>query len=205
MGGRQSNSQYQYTLESEDLVGSEPWAPQMLDKLKTLPQLRDVSTDQQVKGLRAQLVIDRDTASRLGIPTQAIDNTLYDAFGQRQVSTVFTQLNEYHLVMEVAPAVSGESRMLSRTSTCSSSSGTQVPLSAFTHFESLTTALAVNHQGQFPAITLSFNLAPGVALGDAVDAIQQAAREIGMPPVRSARAFRAQRKRFRLRSQTSRS
>ncbi|HWW50876.1 MAG TPA: multidrug efflux RND transporter permease subunit [Verrucomicrobiae bacterium] len=180
VGGRQSNAQYQYTLESEDLSELNRWAPQMLNKLRTLPQLRDASTDQQVKGLRAQLVVDRDTASRLGIPIQAIDNTLYDAFGQRQVSTVFTQLNEYHLVMEVAPAFQENPDAL-KNIYVRSSSGAQVPLSAITHFKSLTTALAVNHQGEFPAITLSFNLAPGIALGEAVDTIQQAALEIGMP------------------------
>jgi hydrophobe/amphiphile efflux-1 (HAE1) family protein len=180
VGGRRSNAQYQYTLESEDLSELNTWAPRMLNKLRTLPQLRDASTDQQVKGLQAKLVIDRDTASRLGIPTQAIDNNLYDAFGQRQVSTVFTQLNEYHLVMEVAPEFQQNTDAL-KSIYVRSSNGTQVPLSAFTHFQSLTTALAVNHQGEFPAITLSFNLAPGIALGEAVDAIQRAALQIGMP------------------------
>jgi hydrophobe/amphiphile efflux-1 (HAE1) family protein len=180
VGGRRSNAQYQYTLESEDLSELNTWAPRMLEKLRTLPALRDASTDQQVKGLQAKLVIDRDTASRLGIPTQVIDNNLYDAFGQRQVSTVFTQLNEYHLVMEVAPGFQQNTDAL-KSIYVRSSKGTQVPLSAFTHFESSTTALAVNHQGEFPAITLSFNLAPGIALGDAVDAIERAALEIGMP------------------------
>jgi multidrug efflux pump len=185
VGGRRSNAQYQYTLESEDLSELNTWAPQMLNKLRTLPPLRDASTDQQVKGLKANLVIDHDTASRLGIPTQTIDNNLYDAFGQRQVSTVYTQLNEYHLVMEVAPAFQQNTDAL-KSIYVRSSNGTQVPLSAFTHFESLTTSLAVNHQGEFPAITLSFNLAPGIALGEAVDAIQQAALEIGMPSSISA-------------------
>jgi hydrophobe/amphiphile efflux-1 (HAE1) family protein len=180
VGGRQSNSQYQYTLESENLSDLNTWAPQMLDKLKTVPQLKDVSTDQQDKGLQAQLVIDHDTASRLGIQTQTIDNTLYDAFGQRQVSTVFTQLNEYHLVMEAAQAFQQNPDAL-KSIFVESSNGTEVPLSAFTHFEARTSTLAVNHQGQFPAVTLSFNLAPGIALGDAVKFVNQAAREIGLP------------------------
>ncbi len=180
VGGRASNSQYQYTLESEDLAALDTWAPRMLEKLKTLPQLRDASTDQQDKGLQARLVIDRDTAYRLGLDAATIDNTLYDAFGQRQVSTVFTQLNEYHLVMEVDPAYQQNPDSL-RSIYVRSTNGTSVPLSAFTHFVPGTTALAVNHQGQFPAVTLSFNLAPGVALGQAVDAVNAAEREVGLP------------------------
>jgi multidrug efflux pump len=180
VGGRMSNAQYQYTLESESIPDLNLWAPQMLDKLKTLPELRDVATDQQVQGLEAQLVIDRDTAYRLGIPAQTIDNTLYDAFGQRQVSTMYTELNENHVVMEVAPRFRANPDALKQIYV-QSSKGEQVPLSAFTHYEPLRTSLAVTHQGQFPAITLSFNLAPGVALGDAVTAVQQAAREVGLP------------------------
>jgi multidrug efflux pump len=180
VGGRFSNSQYQYTLESENLSDLNAWAPRMLNKLKTLPQLRDVNSDQQVQGLETQLVIDRDTAYRLGIPAQMIDNTLYDAFGQRQVATVYTQMNEYHMVMEVASKFQENPDAL-KNIYVRSSNGTQVPLGAFTHYEQLRTALQVNHQGQFPAITLSFNLAPGAALGDAVDATQQAALEMGMP------------------------
>jgi len=185
VGGRQSNSQYQYTLESENLNDLQTWSPRLLDALKTLPQLRDVSTDQQDKGLQEQLVIDRDTASRLGLDAQTIDNTLYDAFGQRQVSTVFTQLNEYHLVMEVAQDFQRNPDAL-KNIYARSSSGTMVPLSAFTHFESKTAPLAVNHQGQFPAVTLSFNLTPGVALGDAVRAISDIETKIGLPSSISA-------------------
>jgi multidrug efflux pump len=181
VGGRMSNSQYQYTLESESLTDLNEWAPRMLEKLRSLPMLRDVSTDQQVQGLAAQLVIDRDTAYRLGIPAQAIDNTLYDAFGQRFVSQVYTQMNEYHATMEVAPDFQQNPDALNQIYV-NSSKGAQVPISTFTHFEALRTSLAVNHQGQFPAITLSFNLPPGVALGDAVDAIQQSASQMGMPP-----------------------
>ena len=185
VGGRQSNAQYQYTLESEDLQDVQTWSPRLLQALKTLPQLRDVSTDQQDKGLQEQLVIDRDTASRLGLTAQTIDNTLYDAFGQRQVSTVFTQLNEYHLVMEVAPDFQRNPDAL-KNIYARSANGTMVPLSAFCHFQSRTAPLAVNHQGQFPAVTLSFNLAPGVALGDAVNAINAVENKIGLPSSISA-------------------
>jgi len=142
--------------------------------------LRDVATDQQDKGLQATLVIDRDTASRLGISAAVIDSVLYDAFGQRQVSTTYTQLNEYHVVEDVDQRFQRNPDAL-KSIYVKSSTGTQVPLSAFTHFEPRTTALAVNHQGQFPAVTISFNLAPNVALGDAVDAINRAEREIGLP------------------------
>jgi multidrug efflux pump len=152
----------------------------MLAKLRSLPGLRDVATDQQNRGLQASLVIDRDTASRLGILAQAIDDTLYDAFGQRQVSTIFTQLNQYHVVLEVAPSFQQNPDAL-KSIYVKSSRGAQVPLSAITHFEPRTTPLAVNHQGFFPSVTLSFNLPPGVALGDAVDVIQAAEREIRMP------------------------
>src|SRR5438876_591701 len=155
-------------------------APQLLAKLEALPQLRDLASDQQNGGLEASVVIDRDTASRLGITPQMIDDTLYDAFGQRQVSTIFTQLNQYHVVLEVKPTFQQGPDAL-KDIYVHAASGAQVPLSAFTHFAPTTTALAVNHQGQFPAVTLSFNLAPGVALGDAVTAIEAAEREIGLP------------------------
>jgi len=180
VGGRSSNSQYQFTLETENLADLETWAPRMMDKLKTLPDLKDVSTDEQDKGLQAQLVIDRDTASRLGIDAQTIDNTLYDAFGQRQVSTVFTQLNEYHLVMEVDSAFQQNPDAL-KGIYVKSSNGTQVPLGTFAQFLPRTSVLAVNHQGQYPAVTLSFNLAPGISLGNAVKEVEAAAREIGLP------------------------
>jgi len=151
-----------------------------VDKFKSLPELRDVASDQQNGGLEASLVIDRDTASRLGVLPQAIDDTLYDAFGQRQVSTIFTQLNQYHVVLEVAPRFQQNPDALKEIYV-RSSIGTQVPLSTFTHFEPRSTALAVSHQGQFPAVTVSFNLAPGVSLGDAVKAIQAAAKDIKLP------------------------
>jgi hydrophobe/amphiphile efflux-1 (HAE1) family protein len=180
VGARQSNSQFQFTIESEDLSELNHWGPVMLAKMKTLPELRDVSTDQQVQGLEANLVIDRDTASRMGIPAATIDSTLYDAFGQRLVSTLFAPMNEYHVVMDVASVFQQNPDAL-KSIYVSSSTGMQVPLSTFTHFEPKTTSLSVNHQGQFPAITLSFNLAPNVALGDAVTAVEVAARDVGMP------------------------
>ena len=180
IGGRLASAQYQFTLQSDDLGDLTKWAPQMLERMRSMPQLTDLSTDQQDRGLQASLVIDRDTASRLGITVQMIDEVLYDAFGQRPVSTMYTQLNQYHVVMEVAPQYWQNPETL-REIYLRSSNGAQVPLSAFTHFEPGTTTLSVNHQGQFPAITLSFNLATGVALGDAVEAIDAAKRDMGLP------------------------
>ena len=148
--------------------------------MKELPQLQDIASDQQTHGLQATLVVDRDTASRLGISSQAIDNTLYDAFGQRQVSTIYTQLNQYHVVMEVDSAFRNSPDAI-RNLYVRSSKGMQVPLSAFTHYETKSTALAVNHQGQFPAVTISFNLREGVALGDAVSEIEAAVLHMGLP------------------------
>jgi multidrug efflux pump len=177
---RVSRTQYQYTMEDADTQELATIAPKLVDKLRTLPQMRDVASDQQTNGLRADLVIDRDTASRLGILPQAIDDTLYDAFGQRQVSTIFTQLNQYHVVLEVDPQFQQNPDSL-KSIYVKSSTGAQVPLSSFSHFESSNTALAINHQGQFPVVTLSFNLAPGVSLGEATKAIDQAEQEIGLP------------------------
>ena len=180
VGGRVSSSQYQYTLSSENLSDLEEWAPRVEARMKELPQLQDIASDQQTHGLQATLVIDRDTASRLGVSSQAIDNTLYDAFGQRQVSTIYTQLNQYHVVMEVDSAFRNSTDAI-RNLYVRSSKGTQVPLSAFTHYETKSTALAVNHQGQFPAVTISFNLRDGVALGDAVAEIEAAVLHMGLP------------------------
>jgi multidrug efflux pump len=177
---RVSRTQYQYSIEDADGTELARWTPKLVEKLKALPQLRDVATDQQDQGLEASLVIDRDTAARLGILPQQIDDTLYDAFGQRQVTTIFTQLNQYHVVLQVAPGFQQNPDAL-KNIYVKSSNGTQVPLSAFTHIEQKTTALAVNHQGQFPVVTLSFNLAPGVSLGDAVNAIKQAEKDINLP------------------------
>jgi multidrug efflux pump len=177
---RVSRTQYQYSIEDADARELSEWAPRLAAKLKTLPQLRDVATDQQDRGLQANLVIDRDTAARLGVVPAAIDNTLYDAFGQRHVSTMFTQLNQYHVVLEVEPRFRQNPDALKHIYV-RSSNGVPVPLAAFTHFEERSAALAVNHQGQFAAVTLSFNLAPGVSLGRAVDAIQAAERQIDLP------------------------
>jgi multidrug efflux pump len=180
IGGRQSNAQYQYTLQGEDLNELNNWAPQLLAKMRVLPQLRDVNTDQQDRGLQAQLVIDRDTASRLGVAAQDIDNALYDAFGQRQVSTIYRPLNQYHVVMEVAPEFQQTTEALQNIY-LRSSGGTPIPLAAFTHFTPSNIPLAVNHQSQFPSVTISFNLAPGVSLGQATLAIESAQRSIGFP------------------------
>ena len=177
---RVSRTQYQYSLEDADAQELSQWAPKMVERLKAVPQLRDVASDQQDQGLEANLVIDRDTAARLGILPAAIDNTLYDAFGQRQVSTIFTQLNQYHVVLEVGSQFQQNPDALNDIYV-KSANGMEVPLSAFTHFEQRLTALAVNHQGQFPVVTLSFNLAPNASLGAAVDAIHQIEREIHLP------------------------
>src|SRR5438309_7517305 len=177
---RVSRTQFQYSLEAADATDLNTWVPRLMQKLQALPQLSDVANDQLTSGLKADLVIDRDTASRLGILPQAIDDTLYDAFGQRQVSTIFTQLNQYHVVLEVNPQFQQNPDSL-KSIYVKSSSGAQVPLSSFSHFESSDTALAINHQGQFPVVTLSFNLAPRVSLGEATKAIDQAEQEIGLP------------------------
>ncbi len=227
---RVSRTQYQYTLEDPDSNELNLWTAKFVDKLKAIPELRDVATDQQTQGLAAQLVIDRVTASRMGITPQVIDETLYDAFGQRQVSTLYTQLNQYHVVLETMPdfqnnpgklndiyvrsavaptaTTSNGSQIITATTASGGSSataspkagssssastgssspiavtalnGAAVPLSTFTHFESSSAPLAVNHQGQFPVVTISFNLAPNASLGDATTAINKVQQEIGMP------------------------
>ena len=178
---RVSRTQYQYSMEDADSKELSLWAPKLVDELRKLPSMRDVATDQQNGGLEAELVIDRDTASRLGILPQAIDDALYDAFGQRQVSTIFTQLNQYHVVLEVDPQFSQNPDSL-KSIYVHANGGSQVPLASFSHFQTSNTALAVNHQGQFPVVTLSFNLAPGVSLGEATQAIQRAEQDIHLPP-----------------------
>jgi len=177
---RVSRTQYQYSLEAADPNELATWVPLLVQKLQALPNLRDVATDQQNHALEEDLVVDRDTASRLGVTTAAIDNTLYDAFGQRLVSIMFTQINQYHVVLEVAPEFRQNPEAL-RSLYVKSNTGEQVPLSAFTHFEPNTASLTLNHQGQFPSTTVSFNLAPGASLGDAVQEIESVGREIGMP------------------------
>jgi multidrug efflux pump len=180
VGGLFTSSQYQYTLQGETLQDLQLWAPRVEARIRTLPGLRDVTSDEQDKGLEASLVFDRDTASRLGIQSQQIDETLYDAFGQRQVSTMYTQLNQYHVVMEVDPAYQKSPDAMQSLYMLSPTGG-QVPLKTFSHFEQKTTALAVNHKGQFPAVTISFNLDPSIALGDAVNEIEAATLQMGVP------------------------
>ncbi len=177
---RVSRTQYQYTLEDADQDELAEWAPKLLTKLGTLPQLTDTASDQQSGGLSISIDVDRSQASRLNVLPQAIDDTLYDAFGQRQVSTIFTQLNQYRVILEATPRYQLEPASLDKIYV-KSSTGQMVPLSAFAHLRTLTAALAVNHEGQFPAVTLSFNLAPGSSLGQAVDAITGAQKEIGLP------------------------
>ena len=180
VGGRISSSLYQYTLQGENVTELNAWGLKLLQKLRTMPALVDLNSDQQNRGLEALVNIDRPTASRLGISPQQIDETLYDAFGQRQVAITYTQLNQYHVVMEVAPQFWQRPDTLHALQV-QSSGGSLVPLDAVTSFRPGASALAVNHQAQFPAVTISFNLAPDTSLGDAVEAIQKAARDIGMP------------------------
>jgi len=193
---RVSRTQYQLSLEDPNAAQLNRWAQKLVAKFKTLPELRDVASDLEQGGLQAKLVIDRDTASRLGITPQMIDDTLYDAFGQRQISTIFTQLNQYHAVLEVTPSFQMNPTDLHNIYIRSTSGG-QVPLSAFTTFKEETAALAVNHEGQFPSATISFDVAAGYSLGDAVAAIEAAEKELQIPTAiqasfqGTAQAFRA--------------
>jgi multidrug efflux pump subunit AcrB len=180
IGARSSASLYQYSLTSENLAELNEWTPKLMSAMQKLPELKDISTDQQDKGLRAQLVIDRDTATRLGVSTLAIDNTLSDAFGQRQVATTYMPLNQYHVVMEIAPEFRDNPDSL-KNIFVKSTTGQMVPLSAVTHFVEQRMPLTVNHQSQSPAATLSFNLTPGASLSQATDAIEEARSKIGMP------------------------
>jgi multidrug efflux pump len=177
---RVSRTQYQYSLEDPSVVELNSWTAKLMAKLSALPQLSDVATDQQNDGSQVELVIDRATASRLGITPEMIDDTLYDAFGQRQVSTMFTQLNQYHVVLEVDPEFQRTPQAL-KDIYLTSPMGSSIPLSTFVQFAPQQVPLIVSHQGQFPAVTISFNLAPGYSLGDAVTAINRAKAEIGMP------------------------
>ncbi|WP_112664529.1 multidrug efflux RND transporter permease subunit [Microvirga flavescens] len=182
VGGRQARTQFQYTLQDANLDELNEWAPKVLDKLKTLPELQDVATDQQISGTTLSLTINRDQASRFGFTPQMIDDTLYDAFGQRQITQYFTQLNSYNVVMEILPDLQGETETLNQIYLKSPISGEQVPLSTFAKWTTRKIApLSINHQGQFPAVTISFNLAPGVALSQATEAIQRAERELAIP------------------------
>jgi multidrug efflux pump len=193
---RLSRTQFQYTIEDANAAELLEWGGKLLDKLRQLPELSDVASDLQDTGLQTSLTIDRDTASRLGVSPQAIDDVLYDAFGQRQVSVIFTQLNQYRVILEVKPEFQQNPDAL-RDLYVRSQTGNEVPLSAFAHFAPSRSPLSVNHQGQFPSATLSFNLGPGASLGDAVSAINAAAREIELPAsvrasfVGSAEEFRS--------------
>jgi hydrophobic/amphiphilic exporter-1 (mainly G- bacteria), HAE1 family len=182
VGGRTTRTQYQHTLQDPDLNELDTWAPKMLAEMQKIPSLRDVASDQQNNGTTLSLVIDRDQAARFGIQPSLIDSTLYDAFGQREVTQFFTQLNSYHVVLEVTPGLQADPHTLNKIYIKSPVTGQQVPLSTFVHYDTRHVGyLSVAHQGQFPAVTLSFNLAPGAALGDAVDAIERAATQMRMP------------------------
>jgi multidrug efflux pump len=180
VGGRFGGAQYQYTLQADTLDDLYHWAPIIMARMRQVPELRDLNSDQQNKGLQSYLSIDRDTASRLGVSLQDIDNTLGDAFGQRQVSNIYKGLNQYHVVLEVAPEFQENPDGL-KLIYVPSNTGKLVPLSSFAHYEHSNTALSVNHQGIFPAITISFNLAQGASLGPAVQHIQLAMRQLGVP------------------------
>ncbi len=178
---RIARTQYQYTIEDPDPGELSAWAPRMLDAMRRLPELRDVASDQQTAGLELHLAVDRDSASRLGITAQALDDTLYDAFGQRIVSTTFTQLNQYRIILELRPEdrqnIDSLDRIYVRSGT-----GAAIPLSAFARLETRSTALAIDHQGQFPSVTLSFNTAAGVSLGEAIAAIDAGSAQLDPPP-----------------------
>jgi multidrug efflux pump len=181
VGARFAGAQYQYTLQADRIADLIEWAPRLMERMGKIPELRDVNTDQQLNGLQASLVIDRDTAGRLGVPVSEIDNTLNDAFGQRQVSNIYKGINQYHVVLEVLPEFQRNPDTL-RNIYAASNTGKPIPLSSFAHFEPSNSALTINHQGIFPAITLSFNLAPGGSLGPAVEKIEAVQRGLNMPP-----------------------
>jgi len=187
LGGRATRTQFEFTLQDANLTELNEWAPKILAKMQTLPQLRDVATDQQTEGTTLQLTIDRDTASRYGILPQLIDDTLYDAFGQRQVTQYFTQLNSYHVVLEILPELQGKIDTLDKLYVRSPITGEQVPLSVFVKWTNVPVRpLAIAHQGQFPAVTISFNLGQGVALGQATGAVAQAMASMGAPATLSS-------------------
>src|SRR5439155_27270957 len=177
---RVSRTQFQYSLEDPDANELDRWTPEFVKKLQSLPVLRDVASDQQIRGLQARLLIDRNSAARFGITPQVIDDTLYDAFGQRQITTMFTQLNQYRVVLEVAPEFRQNPQNLANIYV-HPPTGAPVPLNAFTRLESYSAPLSLNRQGQFPASTISFNLAPDASLGEAVKQIERAGRDLKMP------------------------
>ena len=182
LGGRATRTQFEFTLQDANLAELNEWAPKILTKMKTLPELRDVATDQQTEGTTLQLTINRDAAARFGIQPQLIDDTLYDAFGQRQVAQYFTQVNTYRVILEITPEMQGEIDTLNKIYVKSPLTGEQVPLSVFCSWTDVPVRpLAIAHQGQFPAVTISFNLAEDVALGQATEAVQRAVADMGMP------------------------
>jgi len=181
VGARPSKTEYQYTLQDANLSELYQWGPKILSRLQALPMLRDVTSDQQDGGTTATLVIDRDAAARFGVQPQVVDDTLYDAFGQRQITQYFSQVNSYHLILEVPPDMAGDPATLDKLYV-HSASGQAVPLSSFVHWSTLPVQpLSISHQSQFPAVTISFNLAPGASLGEAVTAIQDSVRQMGVP------------------------
>src|SRR5579872_940981 len=183
VGARSARTQFQYTVQDANLDELNAWAPRILDRLKQLPELRDVATDQQVAGTTLTIHIDRDMAARFGIQPQLIDDTLYDAFGQRQVAQYFTQLNTYEVIEEILPSLQGDPKTLDKIYIRSPTTGQEVPLSAFAKWTTEPVQpLSISHQSQFPAVTISFNLAPNVALGQATEAVQRAVGELHLPP-----------------------
>src|SRR3984957_2541442 len=179
MGGRTTRTQYQYTLQDADLDELNVWAPKLMAALQKLPELQDVASDQQTNSTKVSLVIDRDQAARFGIQPQLIDATLYDAYGQRQVTQYFTQLNAYHVILEVPPALQGDPGSLDKLYIKSPINNQMVPLSSVAHYDtSQLTFVSINPHVEFPSVTLSFNLAPGTALGQAVDAIDRTSTAI---------------------------
>jgi multidrug efflux pump len=180
IGGRQGNAQYQYTVQGPDFATLSVWGPKLLDRLSQIPEIADVSSDQQNLGLSSNVIIDRDTASRLGLTAQAVDSALYDAFGQRQVSVMYKSINQYHVVLALQQQWWSSPNFLNSIYV-QTPKGTDVPLSTFTHFTTGTTPVSLPHQGQFPSTTISFNLQEGVSLSDAVNAIKRAELDIGMP------------------------
>jgi len=182
VGGRLARTQYQYTLTDADINELNHWAPLLLERLRRLPQLTDLATDQQSNAATATLTIDRDRASSFGISPALIEATLYNAIGQRQIAQYFTQINSYHVIMEVTPALQADPALLDKLYLMSPTTGNRVPLSAFVRVDrSKTNYLLISHQSQFPAVTLSFNLAPGVSLGEAVDAIRSTQAQMNLP------------------------
>jgi hydrophobe/amphiphile efflux-1 (HAE1) family protein len=180
VGGRSSKAQFQYALSDQNIDELNAWAPKLVNKLREYPEIKDATSDQQFRGLQETVVIDRDAAARLGIQPQAVDSTLYSAFGQRQVSIIYTQQNQYHVILEVDPQYYLDPSSLDKIYV-KSNSGSQVPLSTIAHYQLDNTPLSINHQGQFPCVTISFNLAQGVSLGEATQIVEQAKRDLGMP------------------------